>query len=72
MAKNETSRPPEMDIRALAYEFYKREGGGDPVKHWLEAEAVLLRQRMGPSTVSSQPPPRPAPQAERTRLPQRR
>ena len=36
-----TNKPSEAEIRALAFDLYKKEGGGDPMQHWLKAEGIL-------------------------------
>ena len=52
-------KPSDADIRALAFELYKKEGGGDPVKHWLKAEEILKRRyaeaSASPGQASSKP-----------------
>jgi hypothetical protein len=55
-----TRKPSEGEIRALAFDFYKKEGGGDPVKHWLKAEEILKRRyaeaSASPAYTPSKPP----------------
>ncbi len=49
----------EEDIRALAFDLYTKEGGGDPVKHWLKAEEILKRRYAEASTPHTYAPTKP-------------
>jgi hypothetical protein len=51
-------KPSEEDIRALAFDLYKQEGGGDPVKHWLKAEKILERRYAEASAPHGYSPPK--------------
>lgn len=51
-------KPSEAEIRALAFDLYEKEGGGDPVKHWLKAEDILKRRYAEASTPRGYAPPK--------------
>ena len=53
-------KPSEAEIRALAFSLYKKEGGGDPVKHWLKAEEILKRRYAEASAPHGYGPPKPS------------
>ena len=53
-------KPSEEDIRALAFDLYKQEGGGDPVKHWLKAEETLKRRYTEASAPHAYSQPKPS------------
>ena len=53
-------KPSEEDIRALAFDLYKKEGGGDPVKHWVKAEEILQRRYGEASTSHGYASPKPS------------
>jgi hypothetical protein len=50
-------QPAEEQIRELAYQIFKSEGGWDPVAHWLRAEQ-LIRRRLRGSNVDEAAPQR--------------
>ena len=53
-------KPSDAEIRALAFDLYKQEGGGDPVKHWLKAEQLLKRRYTEASAPHGCAPPKPS------------
>ena len=53
-------KPSETEISELAFDFYKKEGGGDPVKHWLKAEETLKRRYAEASAPHAYAQPKPS------------
>jgi hypothetical protein len=65
-------KPSEAETRALAFDLYKQEGGGDPMKHWLKAEEILKRRHAEASAPGRYATPKPAAGAQPAQSPKAR